>query len=126
MAIFAVGSLLFVTACQDKSTSRFVPPSASARQALETALNAWKSGQPMTRIEGKPLIDPVDSNWQAGQKLASFEISSEDTNPEGHRRINVKLTMQQPAGTVNAKYVVLGDNPISVFREEDYQKLSGQ
>lgn len=124
--LVGIAALLLVAGCRDSSTNRFVPSSASARQALEATLNAWKEGKPMSRIEGNPIIDPVDFQWQAGQKLTSFEITGEDTNSEGHRRFDVALTMQQPAGVVKTRYIVLGQNPVSVFREEDYQKLSGQ
>lgn len=125
-AWIVAGILLFIAGCTDKSTNRFVTPSGSAKQALETALNAWKAGRPAGAIDGTPQIEAYDRRWQAGDKLAGFEITGEDVNAEGHRRFNVKLTMRQPAGVVETKYVVLGENPISVHREEDYLKLSGQ
>jgi hypothetical protein len=124
-ALLAVG-LLALAGCGPSGTARFVPNQTSAREALEAALNAWKGGQPVGRVEGhSPAIEVVDSRRQAGQKLSAFEITGEDTTPEGHRRFTVKLTLQQPAGTQEARYVVFGQDPLWVQREEDYQKLSG-
>ena len=118
--------LLLAAGCSAASTDRFVPKTAAARQALEAALKAWKDGQPAARIEShNPPIEVVDSKWRAGRKLASYEITGEDTNLEGHRRFTVKLTMQKPAGTQEARFIVLGQDPLWVYREEDYKRLSG-
>src|ERR1700722_11672080 len=122
--LLAAASLL--VGCQSSSdTGRFVPSQSSARQALETALDSWKTGQAPGHIEDhKPPIEVVDSKWKDGQKLSGYEITGEETNSEGHHRFAVKLTVN-PGGAVQAHYVVFGQNPLWVYREEDYAKLSG-
>ncbi len=117
--------LIPLAGCRSSSTDRYVPESARAREVLTAALDAWKSGQPAGRVEHAPPIEVVDSRWKSGEKLSSYEISGEDTTAEGHRRFSVKLTLQQPQGTQDAKFIVLGLDPLWVYREEDYKKLSG-
>jgi hypothetical protein len=125
-SVLAALLLIPLAGCGAKSTDHYVPGSGSAREALETALGAWKGGQPVGRIDGHaPPIVAVDSRWQAGDKLSAYEITGEDATPEGHRRFSVRLTMQKPAGTMETHFVVLGNDPLWVYREDDYKKLSG-
>lgn len=126
-AVLLIGAIVSLAGCsRSSSTERFVPNTDSARQALQSALNAWKGGQPAGRVDGFSVpIEVVDSKWQEGQKIEGFEILSEDTNAEGHRRFNVKLTMSKGSAVVETRFVVLGQNPLWVYREEDYLKLSG-
>lgn len=122
--VFAFG-LLSVGCNRNPKKEDFVPNEGSARAALEAALSAWKSGQPPGRIEGQtPPVEVFDFKWTGGQKITGFAIGSEDTNAEGHRRFNVTLTLST-GEKQEARYVVLGKNTLSVYREEDYQKLSG-
>jgi hypothetical protein len=124
---FVLAALLLIplAGCRSTSTDRYVPESERAREVLTAALDAWKSGKPVGHVDHAPSIEVVDSRWRAGDKLSGYEISGEDTTPEGHRRFSVKLTMQQPAGTQEARFVVFGIDPLWVYREEDYKKLSG-
>ena len=41
------------------------------------------------------------------------------------RWFTVRLTMQKPAGDVTVRYVVFGNSPLYVYREQDYKKTSG-
>lgn len=122
----AFGALLLSLAgCGGGGTGKFVPASATARSALETALNAWQKGdKPGQVAAGPPVIQVLDAKWGSGQKLAKYEILSEEPG-DGPRWFTVKLTLQQPPGEQTVKYVVLGNDPIWVQREEDYKKLSG-
>lgn len=117
--------LVLVAGCNRASTEKYVPASASARAALETALNAWQKGEKPGQVAaGPPAVQAVDSKWQAGQKLASFEVLQEEPG-EGPRWFTVKLKMQSPPGEQTVKYVVFGNDPLWVYREEDHKKLSG-
>jgi hypothetical protein len=118
------GALLL--GCNSSGNSkRFFPSETSARESLEIALNRWKDGQKPGHVDDhKPALEILDSKWEAGQKLTGYEITGEEKNADNHHRFTVKLTLKQ-GGTVEAHYIVYGQNPLWVCREEDYAKLSG-
>lgn len=104
----------------------FTPPTANARKALEAALTHWQGGgQPGAVPNTSPVVEVTDSKWKSGQKLKSFEITGDEPPAGvGPRFFTVKLI--PPTGaTVETKYAVLGIDPLLVYRDEDYQKLSG-
>ena len=113
-----------VAGCSKSGPEKFIPSEGQARQALETALNAWKNGQekPGGLKLGKVGVEVVDAAWSAGQKLSAFEIVSEEPG-QGPRFFTVKLTL--PKGPETVKYVVLGNDPLWVYTEAAYNKLSG-
>lgn len=121
-ALFAVA--LAVAACSSHGPEKFIPTEARAREALEAALNAWKGGQekPGDLRLGKTRVEVVDPAWSPGQKLTAFEIVSEEPR-DGPRYFTVKLTLTKGPRTV--KYVVLGNDPLWVYTEAEYNKLSG-
>jgi hypothetical protein len=99
-------------------------PSADlARQALEKSLTAWKEGKQPGMIEGtNPSVQAVDSKWLNGQKLSSFEIVKEEP-AETERRFAVKLTHGAAGAPEEVNYMVVGNGPIWVYRDEDYQRM---
>jgi hypothetical protein len=118
--LLALGS----AGCASRSTARYIPSSATARQSLEAALNAWQQGQPPGRIEGvSPPVQVADTRWKAGDKLGSYEILQEEPGDE-QKWFSVRLKLQKPAGEQTVRYVVIGRDPVWVFREADYKKLS--
>jgi hypothetical protein len=107
-----------------KRTPSYVPPTDSARQALESALNAWQKGQPVGRIEGSsPPVQAVDSGWGKGQKLAGYEILEEVSREDGRRCFKVRLRLEKPSATQEVHYLIVGRSPLWVFREEDYNNF---
>jgi hypothetical protein len=117
--------LLLAAGCGGGGTAKYVPATATARATLPAARDAWQKGDKPGRVaEGPPAVQVVDSKWGAGQKLARYEILGEEPG-DGPRWFSVKLTLQKPAGEQVVKYVVLGNDPLWVYREEDYKKLSG-
>ncbi len=93
---------------------------------MNQALEAWRGGQEKPgRILGvSPTIEAVDSVWSEGKKLKQFEILQE-TTVEGRRQFTVKLTLDG-AEPESVNYVVIGKDPLLVFRESDYEKMSGE
>jgi hypothetical protein len=119
------GLLLGLLAGCGGGSGKYVPASATARSTLETALQAWQGGGKPGRVAaGPPAIQVIDSKWEAGHKLAGYEILQEEPG-QGPRWFSVRLKLQTPPGEQVVKYVVLGIDPLWVYREEDYQKLSG-
>jgi hypothetical protein len=125
--VLAAGGLALPAGCSRTGSkdSDFIPSSGSARKALESALKSWQSGKPPGPVEGAtaPKVQAVDSHWQAGQKLVAFEIVKEEQTGEGPRWLTVRLDVGK--GSQEVRYAVFGIDPLLVYREEDYQKLSG-
>lgn len=117
-------SMVMLFGCTGGSTDRYIPASANARSALETALKTWQSGEKHAPItSSKPEINVFDARWQAGKKLESFEILEEvagQTPPQFKVRLKVA---GQPEETTT--YLVVGIDPLHVFRDADYQKTIG-
>ena len=117
-----------------ESAARFKPAGTTARAALELALNAWKNGESAdTLASGVPPVQAVDSHWRAGRKLASFEIVKEEPG-ETDQRFSVRLIEDGPGAKGKLKsapapaaaevtYVVIGHDPVWVYRDEDYARL---
>jgi hypothetical protein len=117
----------FAAGCAKKAEVKdYIPPQEAAKQALTTALDAWKAGKAPDQIgASNPGIVAQDIQWRDGQKLTAYEIvgpvsAGEDPN----QRFTVKLTLGSGAPT-ETTYVVVGKDPIWVFSAESYQKTSG-
>jgi len=113
-----------VAGCGKASQDKFIPAAASARAALDSALKAWQSGAAYDTIKSAtPAVQPFDARWQSGMKLKSFEIVRE-VPQEGPKKFEVRVELE---GTepVTDVFLVLGKDPLHVFREQDYQKASG-
>jgi hypothetical protein len=104
------------------SPPAYAPPSDEARTSLETALTAWRDGKPCGPIAGTPSIEVIDSNWQAGQQIESFQIGDEQENANGNKQFAVAVKMKKPPGDKSFQYVVFGRGPVYVCLEEDFKK----
>jgi hypothetical protein len=124
--IFLVLSLVVCAGCWARGNDKYIPSEDKARQALEATLNAWRDGKKPGAIDGAPVaVQAVDTKWLAGQQLASYEIVGEEAN-EGPRAFSVKLTMKKPAGKrLTVRYLVVGKEPLWVYREDDYKAPAG-
>jgi hypothetical protein len=125
--LLAWGVFLCVCAgCTGRGTAKYIPSEDKARQALEAALNAWRDGKKPGSVAGAPMpVQVVDSEWQSGKKLQSYEIVGEEPN-EGPRLFSVRLTLQQPSGQqATTRYYVVGKDPLWVYREADYKAPAG-
>ena len=99
-----------------------IPPAEVARKALETSLTAWRDGKtPADTTKADPPVQVMDSEWTNGRKLASFEIVKEQPS-DSDKRFVVKLKYLNPAAVTETTYIVLGTQPVAVFREEDYTR----
>ena len=98
------------------------PPGEVARAALEKALNTWREGGKPGRLEGMvPAVEVHDTPWSQGSRLGSYEIIREETNA-AERSFEVRLSLTKPESVQDVKYYVLGQDPVMVFRDEDYQR----
>jgi hypothetical protein len=124
VCLFLAG-LLSSAGCRS-SYDRYIPPTDHAQQALETALNAWQNGQRVGKVEGFAVpIEVVDSRWQAGHQLKSFQILQEEESSGGPKVFSVRLVMKRPATQMTVRYYVVGKDPLLVYREDDYKAPAG-
>jgi hypothetical protein len=110
--------------CRGNAVDRYEPASATARQAIDSALSKWKAGTrhgPIT--DATPNLNVFDARWQAGAKLERYEILDEVSGKQ-HPQFRVKLKLVgKPEETTD--YLVFGIDPPLVFREADYAKAGG-
>ena len=105
----------------------FTPNEGNARKALASALDHWKGGgQPGAVPNTTPPVEVTDTKWKSGQSLKSYEILGEEpaAAEPGPRMFKVRLTLAK-GSPIETKYAVVGIDPLLVFRDEDFQKMSG-
>jgi hypothetical protein len=122
-AALLLGAIAQAAGCGGPGPDDYVPPSDSARSALTAALDAWQRGEAPGRLEGDPAIHVGDTHRRPGQTLGSYEILGELPVADG-RRFAVRLTLANPAQEEKANYLVIGIDPLWVFREEDYRMVT--
>jgi len=115
-------STMLITGCGSKSVSDYVPDPSAAHEALIKVLEAWKRGEPVGPIDGKPAVQVGDSQRQPGQVLESYEILGE-TGADGGRRFAVQVKFANPPAEEKVDYIVLGIDPLWVMRREDYNVI---
>ena len=64
----------------------------------------------------------VNTHRKPGQKLVGFEILS-DSADSRVRTFGVRLAMVEPEERPVVRFLVVGIDPILVFRQEDYELL---
>jgi hypothetical protein len=100
---------------------------AEGREAVKSMLEAWQSGQPAKGLEtASPAIQVGDPDYVKGKKLASYEILSEETQPDGKPLFAVRLQFSQPPLNQEVRYVVDGhEDRRWVYREEEFKNARG-
>ena len=102
----------------------FVPPPELSRAALEAVLIDWQTGLPPGQIDRLPVtVQVVDQHRKEGQELEEFEIMGEAPG-SAPRCFAVRLKLRRPEAEEKVRYVVVGIDPLWVFREEDFDGLS--
>ena len=123
-AALAAALALALTPGCGSPTSAYIPEAAAARQDLETALAAWqKGGKPAELAQGEHPIYFVESQWENGQALESFQILEESpSSSETEKRYAVVLKIKKPAAENRVEYIAVGRSPMWIFRDVDYEK----
>ncbi len=121
--------LLASTAGCGRGYQKYVPSSDTAREALDTALTAWKQGQKLQRIETfSPPIEVLDSRWLKGQALRDYQILGEvhqaSVAQDGPRCFTVQMDLDGPEKKHKVRYYVVGIEPLWIFRQEDYDMIN--
>ncbi len=109
--------------CSKSDPSRYIPTTAVAQDALRAALEAWRNGEPPGAVTSYRVpIQVADSLRRPGQKLKSFDILGE-VSEDGGRRFQVRLSLEQPEAEEKVQFIVVGLDPLWVFRREDYDMV---
>lgn len=114
----AAGGL--IVGCFNKSQP-VVPE--KAREALRTALDAWKAGASMESLStGSAEIIAQDIDWMQGQKLISYKVEGDGLPQDANLRVDVELELAGGTGGSTKKRVsyIVGTAPhLTVFRSFD-------
>jgi hypothetical protein len=109
--------------CADRSADRYVPSPETGRWALEACLQAWREGRPPGAVPGtSPGVFLVDSCRRPGQQLDGYTILGEAPG-EGPRCFAVRLSLRNPTEEQRARFVLVGIDPLWVYRHEDYEMM---
>ncbi len=99
-----------------------LPSNDAARQALRTSLDAWKAGKPASSLAGeKPSIEAVDFEWKAGKILTDYTLGDEAPG-QGTQTLSATLTLKGQPPSKPVRYMVLGLDPVRVYRDEDFNR----
>jgi hypothetical protein len=123
--LFACLSGVCLSGCGlSNSSERYIPNEPVARLALTKALTAWQQGSLGTSLplDETIAIEVVDKQRREGQMLVDFKILG-DVSVDGGRWFEVQLKLDNPRQTEQVRYVVVGINPLWVFRQYDYEML---
>jgi hypothetical protein len=116
--------VLGLIGCGRGRTTHIVPDSAEARKVVAAAMAAWAGGRPAGMLDTRaPHVQVVDSFRKPGQKLKGFEIVAETASPRA-RTFSLRLHLVEPDERPLVRYLVVGIDPVLVFRQEDYELLT--
>lgn len=116
--------LLAVVGCTSRAVPvDIVPGPAKARRALDLAMRAWTEGRPTGTIEPTtPRVQVVDAHRKPGQALRGYEVLAE--SPSAHARtFSLRLDLANPEEKIIVRFLVVGNDPVLVFRQEDYDLI---
>ena len=97
---------------------RSLPPTTdvkSAKEALTTALDAWKDGRSNESLrDGTPPVDFRDVFWDKGGKLSKYSVEKEEMSGLS-ARFTVKLTVADKAGEARERTVTYNADSGKMF-----------
>ena len=104
--------------------ARYIPSSKTARTALETMLNEWTQGKEVGDVAVPGLkVRLVDSHRKPGQRLLRYSILGE-IPAERVRSFGTRLTFADPEESAIVRFSIVGDDPLWIFRQEDFEMIS--
>ncbi len=106
-------------------SSQFIPSVTVAESAVKAGMEAWKKGEPVGLVRGvtKPAVHVVDSHRRPDQQIDRYEILGEVPG-NAPRCFAVKAKLSGSDTIERLRYIVVGIDPLWVFRQEDYDLLS--
>jgi hypothetical protein len=120
----AIAVFIFLPGCgKTRTDAEFVPSVQQSDVALKAVLEGWKAGQPSGPVPGtSPQVHVTDSSRVPGQVLEDYQILGEVPG-NAPRCLAVRLKLANPGEERRERYVVVGIDPLWVFRHADYDLL---
>lgn len=116
---------MLLSGCRGRQAAEeLAPPEiAVARQVLQESLQKWQQGQRQSGVtsETRPQIGIVDST-RGDRTLKNFTIVGPLALLGKARPFAVRLELENPAETVTVRYYVLGNDPLWIYRDEDFER----
>lgn len=123
----AAVAALVTSGCRNETNdfARYVPEPEAARAAVVATLDGWRKGDPPGAVAGptRPPVYVVDKQRRPDQRLTSYEVLGE-VAAENARGFAARLTFEGQEETPIVRYLVVGRDPLWVFRQEDYEMIS--
>ena len=125
LAVAVAVAVLAVAGCGHNPTAaEFVPAEEPARSALDASLRAWVHGDLSSPVpDTHPPVEVADGLRTNGRRLTHYEILG-PVPANAPRCFAVRLTLANPDQEVRERYVVLGLDPVWVWRYDDYVMLT--
>jgi hypothetical protein len=100
------------------------PDVVTSRAALVASLDTWRADQRGTGvvIGSSPMIGIVDS-LRGERSLLDYEVLGPLMVLEKAQPFAVRLVVNSPRETITTRYLVLGRDPLWVFRQEDFERM---
>ena len=114
-----------LSGCQNHSiTIDLKPPeTAVARSALARSLDRWQEGgrESGVILPGQPQVGVADST-RTERALKSYEIIGPLALSGKARPFAVRLELEGPPESTIVRYYVLGQDPLWIYREDDFER----
>jgi hypothetical protein len=123
MTCAAMACAIAVGCSSGNRPEQYIPSSDVAHAAVASMLEAWRNGVPAGPVKDGASVQVADSHRTPNQNLVGYEILGETAMDSG-RRFVVRLELDNPPATQTARYVVLGIDPLWVFRQEDFDMIA--
>lgn len=122
--LLVLGTALWISGCHKPPPSaKYVPSPELAQRAVDVMLKSWQAGDPPGEIANSiPAVHITDAHRKPGQKLVEYQILGEVPGDAG-RCFAVKAKFSNPAAEERIRFVVIGIEPLWVFRHEDFELL---
>jgi hypothetical protein len=106
----------------EQARARFKPSEETAKNALTASLRSWQKGEKAGKIAGltNPAVYLVDTCRLPEQILERFTILGEAAG-DGPRCLSVRVNLRNPDEEQRLRFVVMGIDPIWVYRYEDFE-----
>jgi hypothetical protein len=102
----------------------FIPQEEAARKALDAYLAAWACGETAQAIpDTQPQVMAVDEVRLKGRALTGYKILG-PVPADAPLCFAVQLSLGNPAAEVRERYVVVGLDPLWVWRYDDYLMIT--
>jgi hypothetical protein len=124
LAAALAATLLAVGCSRAQRNEDFTPSEVASRAALEAYLRAWSRGDTATTVpDTQPPVMVADNLRTQGRTLAGYKVLGE-VPADAPRCFAVQLSLGNPAAEVRERYVVVGIDPLWVWRYDDYLMIT--